>query len=261
MAGDVEARVTTCGTTRHSLTNGSHIELIQSGVKKLETRKAIYERHSTRWFTDEVVPLETIREITLDAGQTASWRNSQPWRIHIAHGEALDKIKQAHLDYSRTGQQGASEMGWAHNQMWDQQSHINQRGWDRQVFEAIGHDIGSFRVAQAHLFNAQTVVYLTLFKGSSPWSILDLGAFTQTLLLAATDRGIQSIHAYELVKYPSIVRQYAAIGEEQLLVTGIALGYEDTKAQINTLRTIRSTSKQIALVELETEDKHLVNAI
>lgn len=246
---------------KNGLANASHTGLSQSGVMKLETRKVIYERHSTRWFTDAVVPLETIREIVLDAGQTASWRNSQPWRIHIAHGEALDRIKQAHLDYSRTGQQGASEMGWAHNHMWDQQSHVNQRRWDRQVFEVIGHDIGSFRVAQARLFNAQAVVYLTLFKGSSPWSILDLGAFTQTLLLAATDQGIQSIHAYELVKYPSIVREHAAIDDDQLLVTGIALGYEDPKAQINMLRTIRSTTNQIAVVGLESENLALAQAV
>lgn len=239
------------GTAKDDLTNGSHTVLCPNGVKKLETREAIYERRSTRWFTDAVVPLETIKEIALDAGQTASWRNSQPWRIHIAHGEVLDQIKQAHLTYSHTGQRGVSEMGWAHNHMWDQQSQVNQRGWDRQVLEAIGHDIDSFRVAQAHLFNAQAVVYLTLFKGSSPWSILDLGAFTQTLLLSATDRGLQSIHAYELVKYPSIIREHTAIADDQLLVTGIALGYEDAKAQINTLRTIRSTAKQIAVAGLE----------
>ncbi|MEQ9946293.1 nitroreductase [Pectobacterium aroidearum] len=211
----------------------------------MDTKEAIYERHSTRWFTEQSLSLETVRQIVLDAGQAPSWRNSQPWRVYIAHGQALDRIKLDHLAAAQGRQRGRSELGWAYDNMWDQQSQTNQSGWDHQVYDLLGNDIGTFGQAQARLFNAQAAIYFTLFKGSSAWSMLDLGAFTQTLLLGATARGVQSIHAYELVKYPAIVRAHAPIGDDQLLVSGIALGFEDTTAKINKLRPGRAMSEQV----------------
>ncbi len=211
----------------------------------MDTKEAIYKRHSTRWFTEQSLPLETVRQIVMDAGQAPSWRNSQPWRVHIAHGQAVQRIKLDHLSAVQRGQRGRSELGWAYDSMWDKQSHTNQEGWDRQVYDLLGDDVGAFGQAQSRLFNAQALIYFTLFKGSSPWSILDLGAFTQTLLLSATARGVQSIHAYELVKYPAIVRAHAPISGDQILVSGIALGFEDTDAKINHLRPARAIGKQI----------------
>jgi len=216
----------------------------------MDTKEAIYTRHSTRWFTEQSLPLETVRQIVMDAGQAPSWRNSQPWRVHIAYGKAMERIKLDHLSAAQSGQRGRSELGWAYDSMWDQQSQTNQRGWDHQVYDLLGDDIGTFGQAQSHLFNAQALIYFTLFKGSSPWSMLDLGAFTQTLLLSATARGVQSIHAYELVKYPAIVRAHAPIGSDQLLVSGIALGFEDTHANINRLRPGRAMEEQITEIEV-----------
>jgi nitroreductase len=45
-------------------------------------------------------------------------------------------------------------------------------------------------------------------------------------MLAATDLGVNSIPAYELVKYPYILRDNLPIPEDEDIVMGIALGYE-----------------------------------
>lgn len=211
----------------------------------METRNAIYERHSTRWFTDEVLPLETVVDIVTDASQTPSWRNSQPWTAFIAHGETLQNIKSEHAELVSAGYQGKSDMDWAHSYSWGQQSQMNMSQWDHQVLSVIGEKISLFRTAQANLFNAQAIVYFSLFEKTSPWSVLDLGALTQTLMLSATDRGIQSIHAYEFVKYPLSLRKHIPVPNDQLIITGIALGFEDKQAKINEIRTDRNARSQI----------------
>ncbi|MCR1890093.1 hypothetical protein NSA16_02765 [Ligilactobacillus murinus] len=45
------------------------------------------------------------------------------------------------------------------------------------------------------MFNTPALIYLTLPKNTSEWSIYDLGAFGQTLMLAAADRKVDSMPA------------------------------------------------------------------
>lgn len=56
-----------------------------------------------------------------------------------------------------------------------------------------------------------------------------MGAFSQTLMLSAYGRGIDSMPAYEIVKYPELVRQFIEIPDDQTIVMGVALGYPDEK--------------------------------
>ena len=56
------------------------------------------------------------------------------------------------------------------------------------------------------LFNAPTMVYLTLNKGHSKYSVLDLGGIELAIMLAAKDHGVDSIPAYMTIMYPDILR-------------------------------------------------------
>ena len=97
--------------------------------------------------------------------------------------------------------------------------------------DAIGkfdddEDLENFNHVQHILFNSPAVVYLTLPKNYTKWSVYDLGGFGMALMLAATDLGVDSIPAYELVKYPYILRDNLPIPEDEDIIMGIALGYE-----------------------------------
>ncbi len=68
-----------------------------------------------------------------------------------------------------------------------------------------------------NLYYAPAIAYLTIPKQSNLWSVYDLGAFAQTLALAAKAKGIDSMPAYEFVKYPASVREIMGIPEDQTL--------------------------------------------
>ena len=76
-------------------------------------------------------------------------------------------------------------------------------------------------------FNAPTIVYLCLNKGYSKWSAYDLGALSMAIMLAAKDRGIDSIPAASVVRYPDILRKILKIPDDEDIIVGIALGYEE----------------------------------
>ena len=92
-----------------------------------------------------------------------------------------------------------------------------------------------FKHCQAIMFNAPTVVYLTLTKKCVQFSFLDLGAFEMAICLAAKSHGIDSVIANSTVLYPDVVRKYAKIPDDEFVVMGIALGYEDNN-ELNNFR-------------------------
>ena len=85
----------------------------------------------------------------------------------------------------------------------------------------------NFWLANIVLFNSPAIVYFTLNKGYMPYSVYDLGGFGMSLMLAAKDYGIDSITAYELIKYPDILRKNLKIPDTEDVIIGIALGYEN----------------------------------
>ncbi len=44
-------------------------------------------------------------------------------------------------------------------------------------------------------------------------------------MLSAASRGIDSIPAYEFVKFPEMVRSYLGIPDDELVAIGVGLGY------------------------------------
>ncbi len=73
--------------------------------------------------------------------------------------------------------------------------------------------------------NAPALVYLTLGKEHTEWPVYDLGGFGLALMLAAKDHGIDSIPAYEIVKFPAELRPLLDVPADEDIVMGIALGY------------------------------------
>ena len=68
--------------------------------------------------------------------------------------------------------------------------------------------------------------------------IYDLGAFSMSLMLAAAEKDIDSIPAYELIKYPEILRQNLPISDDESIIAAISLGYA-SDAKINDFRSSR----------------------
>lgn len=73
---------------------------------------------------------------------------------------------------------------------------------------------------------------MTVPRTAPQWALIDLGAFAQTLMLAAQDRGIGSTPAHEITKFPDEARKYLGIPDDEIVAMGIALGYP-TDEKIN----------------------------
>ena len=74
--------------------------------------------------------------------------------------------------------------------------------------------------------------------------MVHLGGFGLALQLAAKDRGIDSIVAYELSKYHDILKKYAKIQDDEDICAAIAFGYENEQA-LNKFRSKKNTLEEV----------------
>lgn len=189
----------------------------------MEFQEVLHSRHSVRYFDGRPVPTDTLRAIVEDAQQAPSWVNAQEWRVWIATGERLEKVRREYACMTGEGIKGYADFTPAHRDQWSTMAQENMKTFSDARIAAGLLEIKE--ASQAELFHAPAVAYLTIPKGSSQWAVLDLGGFEQTLMLAATARGVSSVPAYNLVKYPDVLRRELGIPENELLAIGVALGY------------------------------------
>jgi nitroreductase len=77
-------------------------------------------------------------------------------------------------------------------------------------------------------------------KTLSEWSLYDIGAYSQSFMLAALEQGLSTIPAITLTLYPDILRRELAIPDNLKITIGIAVGYADKEHGINKLVSSRS---------------------
>jgi len=192
----------------------------------MEFKEVVNKRHSVRNFKEDEIPVEVLEDIVRTAGRTPSWENSQPWNVYIATGETLRKIKEIWIAKYADKIKGSPDMPTGHRTNFSERSQKNMADFMSYVADYTGDpDIVHFLHMNEKLFDAPALVYLTLGKGHTGWPIYDLGAFGMTLMLAAKDHGVDSIPAYEIVKFPEELRPLLSVPEDEEIIMGIALGY------------------------------------
>ncbi len=198
----------------------------------MNVSEALEARRSIRYFEDREVPEETLRAIVKDAQWAPSWANAQPWKVYIATGDLAKRIRESHLQNAQRGLRGRSDIETGHRTDWGRKAYNNMGHWSDDLQGYLGMSVREF---------------LTMHQDSPEWSIYDMGAFGQSLMLAAKERGVDSMAAYEIVKYPEAIRKLLPIPQDEAIVMGIALGYADGR-KINGFRSDREPLENVLTI-------------
>ena len=76
-------------------------------------------------------------------------------------------------------------------------------------------------------------------KSLTSWSILDLGLFTTSVILAAQAEGLGCCIQALSMSYPDIIRKELGVPPTTSLILAVCIGYPDLKAEINQYRSTR----------------------
>ena len=218
----------------------------------MEFKDVLAREHATRKFKDQRVSEKTVRKVIEEAQRTPSLLNSQPWRIYVAEGEVAKAIRKEHEETTLANEEPHEEFDSLLKVEWDTFPSKNMATMSETLDYFLRGETDDFDQAQLKLFNAPVIVFLTIPKQSPAWSIFDLGGFSQTLMLAANNRGLSTMPAHAFVKYPEVIRKYLNIPEDETIGIGIGLGYPNKKATINDYK-----SKRVPLDEILKIKKNL----
>ena len=211
----------------------------------MEVTEALAARRSIRDFRTDPIGRDTLAAVMQAALHSPSWANTQPWQVYIAAGEPLERMREAFGKNFSEGVERNSDLprpeSWPPRALELMEELRDARM--RQLEEDAGSGAVQAREDMGALnqvfFRAPAVAYLCMDRSLTSWSVFDLGMLAQSIMLAATEAGLGSIPAYNLVVYPDILRRELDIPEELLIVIGIALGYADESSPHNRFRSPR----------------------
>lgn len=213
----------------------------------MDLSAAIEARHSVRAFLPKPVPRETLLGIFERAQRAPSWCNIQPWRVHVASGDARDRLTAAFL---REAQEGAPRPDVPFPTDYPEPYGTHRRDCGRVLYEAMGvvRGDGEGRLRAWHrnflAFDAPHVAICGIDKRFELYAALDVGCWLQTVMLLATSEGLASCAQASLSLYPDVAREILGIPEQTKILFGIGIGYEDPNAAANNARTSRDPSER-----------------
>lgn len=206
--------------------------------------QAVLSRKSVRGFLPQAVDAGLIRRILVQAARAPSGSNIQPWKVHVLTGARRDALAQALLQAH--GEQRPESRQYQYYPVKWRSPYLERRretGWG--LYSTLGIPKGDREAtARQHaknfeFFGAPCVLLFTIDDDLGQGSWLDYGMFLQNIMILARSHGLDTCPQAALANYPDIIRQHLGLADDQIVICGIALGYEDPDALANQFRTDR----------------------
>ncbi|MGE0828551.1 MAG: nitroreductase [Hyphomonadaceae bacterium] len=218
----------------------------------LSVSDAIRQRTSIRVYKPDPVPEAVIRDILDVARYAPSGGNVQPWKVIAVAGAA----RQAVIDAARNAADisGEGEVGdrpiypanlWEPHRTWR-----FKVGEDMYKLLGIPREDKGARLRQlaknGEFFGAPVGLFFIIDErmGHGQWA--HLGMFMQSVALAAQERGVSSCMQEYWARSRQTLKKHFGLGETEMIYCGMALGYADVSAPVNSLRSDRAAVDEFA---------------
>jgi len=208
---------------------------------------------SVRGYKPDPVPKALIREVIELAMRAPSSLNTQPWNFYVVAGGPLDRIRAGNTERNLAGvppsreSRSHGEYAGPHRE--------RQIGIAKQLFAAMGierHDkdgrqdwvLRGFRQ-----FDAPVSVVVTYDRSIHGGDIgpFDCGAVTNALVNAAWSRGLGCVINSQGIMQSPVVREYAGISDDQVIMICVAMGFPDDSFPANAVVSQRKSVDETAV--------------
>lgn len=218
-----------------------------------EFARVMNARRSIRAYLPDPVDTALIEDILKSAQRAPSGNNIQPWRVHVLTGDVRRQV----VDAVRTAFDAAdgshqSEYHYYPSEFFDPYLARRRKvGWD--LYNRLGIRKGdSERMHTQHrknftFFGAPVGLMFTIDRRMRQGSWLDYGMFLQSVMLAASARGLATCAQAAWNDYHRIISDILQFSPQEQLVCGMSLGYADPHAPENALHTERATLEEFVV--------------
>jgi nitroreductase len=218
----------------------------------MDVLEAINTRKSIRAFTDRPVPRKTLEKILEISQRAPSGTNTQPWHVYVCAGEVRQAITDDVLALAAAGKAAKYEDYDYYPPQWNDLHRDRRRGVGWGLYGLLGIKKGD-REASARqgarnfkFFDAPIGIFITTDAYLSRGNWADTGMYIQTLMLAARGMGLDTCPQAAWIQFQEPLFRHLRIPDDQVLVSGMALGYADDSAIENTLVSEREDIANVA---------------
>ncbi|WP_300555490.1 nitroreductase [Maricaulis sp.] len=217
--------------------------------------RLIRARISTRAFLDTPVSTSDISELLDTARWAASGGNLQPWKVYVVAGDARQRVIDAvRAKIEANPFEDENAFGAYPPKLWEP-----YRSRRFELGEAMYETLGIPREAKAErlgwmlknfeFFDAPVGLFFTLDERMNANQWAHLGMFMMALMLAAEDKGLATCAQEAWMTRCKTVGETLGIAGNERVYCGMALGYADKDAAVNSLRSSRVPIEDFAVFD------------
>lgn len=208
--------------------------------------EAIVSRRAVRAFLPDPVGRGVIEDILRVASRAPSGTNMQPWKVYVLSGKTKKAVTEAILNSGVRPEKIA----------WDDYRYYPTKFFEPYLsrrravsYSLYSHlDIGRREVQKMRaqhdrnflFFDAPVGMIFTIDRRLERGSWVDHGMFLENIMIAARGRGLHTCPQAAFAPYHHLLRPILGIAEEEVVVCGMAIGFENPDAPENALRTDRA---------------------
>ncbi|MGF1455590.1 MAG: nitroreductase [Alphaproteobacteria bacterium] len=220
----------------------------------MKVSEAVARRKSIRVFTDRPVDPADLAWVLDRALRAPSGGNLQPWHFYLLHGPAMDRFK-ARMD-QRLQDPAPDPREYDVYPKGLQEPYRSRRfkvGEDMYALLGIAREDKPARLMwlanNFRFFGAPAGLFCFVDRAMGPPQWSDLGMVLQTMMLLFQERGIDTCAQEAWSTYAKTVSDFVQAPEDLMLFCGLAIGYRDEDAPVNTLVSDRAPLAEV-LTEL-----------
>ena len=214
----------------------------------MNVTEAVLSRTSIRSFLEDPVSDELLKTLLEKASRAASGGNLQPWKIFIVNNSAMKDF----LEFQE---------GWTEHEVpayeiyppkLKEPYRTSRFELGEQMYEllGIGRENKEARIAQVmenfRFFGAPCAFFCFIDRQMGPPQWSDLGMFLQTFMLLAKEAGLDTCAQEAWSMKHDSVSKFVKAEDSDILFCGMAIGYRDENAAVNSLKSERRPLKEWA---------------
>lgn len=207
----------------------------------MDVLEAIRTRKSIRAFRPDPVSRETMDRLLEIAQRAPSGTNTQPWHTYVCTGDVKKAISDDVIAQARAGRgKSYADFGYYPAQ-WNDLHNSRRRKLGWALYGLLGIQKGDREASSRQalrnfvFFDAPIGLFATTeaYLGLGNWA--DVGMYIQTIMLAAKGLGLETCPQAAWIPFQETVFRHLGVPADQILVTGMSIGYPRLDAIENTL--------------------------
>jgi nitroreductase len=203
----------------------------------MNVSEAVASRRSIRAFLAQPVDPDLLRGLLLKAARAPSGGNVQPWRIVLVNGAAMARLR-AFLR-ERTGPEAPAYPIYPAGLKSPYRDSRFKVGEDMYALLGIAREDKPARLRWVarnfDFFGAPAAFFCFVDRQMGPPQWSDLGMFLQTFMLLAREAGLDTCAQEAWSQRAESVQAFTGADADLMLFCGMAIGYRDPAAPVNTL--------------------------